>query len=417
MNILVIANASWDDKNSLGNTLSNWFTGWNDCVFSCLTYRSDLPHNNCCSEYFVIPPINVLHGLFTPNRIGMRYDSLNIPSYSDKMEASVKGIAGIKRYLIRLLVDLIYIIPIWRNKKYKQFLEDINPDIVFLFAIPEAFVYHNIKHIKKHTRAKFIMSVEDDVYGMVFSKMDPLSIIEKRRLKRMFNMADKLYGASQIMCDNYSQIFKKAFTPIYKGCEFGSLKSSINNPIDVVYAGNLLYGRLETLIKIVNAIRAINEERVNIRLTVFSGTKLREDQAQQINDGVNAVFEGVKPYEYIKGVLASSDVTLHVESFEKKMQSLVRYSFSTKIIDCLQSGNTLLVVGPPNIASVEYPRTIPGAIVVDRLEDVYPVLKESVRHPESLLERARKINRFSKQFHSIEGVRNTLRSDFQSLFK
>lgn len=415
MNVLIITNAAWDTRNSLGNTLSNWFTGWEGCQFSCITYRSDLPNNNCCSEYYVIPPFNIIRNLLRPKRIGIRYDSTCIPTDSNRIEANVKGISGFKRYIIRFLVDIVYRLPIWRNQRYKRFLHDINPDIVFLFAIPESFVYSNVNYIKKHTNAKIAMTIEDDVYGVVSSKLDPLSALEKYRLKRMFRMADKLYGASQMMCDNYSHIFRKDFAPIYKGCEFGSLKDKINSPIEVVYAGNLLYGRLDTLSTIAKTIRAINKDNVQIRLTVFSGTKLSEEQKLCINDGVNAVFAGVKPYEYIKDVLEKSDVTLHVESFEKKMQSLVRYSFSTKIIDCLQSGNTLMVVGPPNIASVEYPRTIPGAIVVDNVDNIPAAFKDIVSHPESLIVRAKDINQFSKQRHSISSVRNAIRNDFQSL--
>ena len=103
MNVLVISNAAWDDKNSLGNTLSNWFSNWSGYNFSCITYRSDSPQNNCCSDYFVIPPLDVIRCCFSPNKIGVRYDYQHIPSRVNKMETMAKGATGVKRYFFRIL--------------------------------------------------------------------------------------------------------------------------------------------------------------------------------------------------------------------------------------------------------------------------------------------------------------------------
>ena len=417
MNVLIITNSAWDDKNSLGNTLSNWFTGWDGYSFSCITYRSDIPHNKCCSEYFVVSPMSVVRGLFSPKRIGSRYNASNIPTVDSTIETKVKGITGIKRYIVRFLVELVYMSPVWRNKKYKQFLQDINPNVVFLFAIADSFVYENVKYIKKHTNAKIVMTVEDDVFGSLSIQKDLLTIIKKRRLKKMFKIADKLYGASNLMCDAYSKQFNRVFTPIYKGCEFHGLKQKVNNPIEMVYAGNLLYGRLNTLSKIAEAIRKINHNGVKMRLSIYSGTKVSEDKIRSVNDGQSAIFCGIKPFEQIKRILSQSDITLHVESFESDMQRLVRYSFSTKIIDCLQSGNTMMVVGPSNIASVEYPRNIPGAIVVDNTDNLFDVLNEIANNPQVLIESAQSINRYAREHHDINNVRNQIRHDFEDLIE
>ena len=260
--------------------------------------------------------------------------------------------------VFRSLMDILYCIPVWQNKKYQNFISDANPDIVFLFAIGESFIYRNVRYLRKKTRAKIILSVEDDVYGAAVKKHSLLSWIEAKRLKIMFEDADKLYGASQMLCEKYSQLFNSTFSPIYKGCVFNSPRDEVNNPITIVYAGNLLYGRLETMALLSEAIRKINKYGIKIQLMVYSGTKINEEELSIINDGVSVIFGGLKPYDEIKSIMYRSDITLHVESFEPSMIDLVRYSFSTKIIDCLQSG-IQHVIGPSHIASVEYARTIP----------------------------------------------------------
>ncbi len=45
---------------------------------------------------------------------------------------------------------------------------------------------------------------------------------------------------------------------------------------------------------------------------------------------------GPRSYDEIKHIMHEADVVLHVESFDEKSIETVKYSFSTKIIDCLQ---------------------------------------------------------------------------------
>lgn len=415
MNILVVSDSSWNDRGSFGNTISNWFGGWSDCRFSSLTFRSEVPNNKVCSEYYVISPVDVAKHVLLPWKIGRRYTSENIPSNSVVAEGSVVGIKGLKRRIILYALDILYQLPFWRNKKYKQFIQDANPDIVFLFATADAFVYQNVKFLKSHTKAKIVISAEDDVYGAVAESKDLLSRIKKRRYEEMFLIADRLYGASQMMCDAYTAMFHKPFYPIYKGCEFAGVRTDVNSPVKMVYAGNLLYGRLQTLSAIANVLREINKNELKVRLTVFSGTKVQQEDVLAINDGRTAVFAGQKPFEEIKEILRESDITLHVESFEPERKKQVRYSFSTKIIDCLQSGNTMMVVGPKGIASVEYPRTIPGAIIVDDVAKIKQYLRDILHNTDCLLLSAKKIHRFAVEHHEIANVRDSLRKDFGML--
>ena len=193
------------------------------------------------------------------------------------------------------------------------------------------------------------------------------------------------------------------------------LKTVTNSPVEIVYAGNLLYGRIDTLSTITSALRKINKNGVKMRLTVFSGTKVTDEQISCINDGASAVFAGQKPFDEVKKILNHADITLHVESFEPQMQKIVRYSFSTKIIDCLQSGNTMLVVGPKNIASVEYPRAIPGAIVVDDNRNLYAELLRIASNPSLLIDSAKQTNGYAVEHHEISLVRRSLQEDFKYL--
>jgi len=417
MNILVLTDSTWDDCNSFGNTLTNWFGNWKDSSFSCMTMRSAIPNNKICSKYFVVSPIDVAKHLFTPWKIGCFYTVDSLPSRIESVENKVVGIRGFKRWLIIVALDILYCLPIWRNRNYKKFIETIHPDVVFLFATADSFVYKNVKYIKRHTNAKIAITSEDDVYGAMSDNKDWLSRIRKKRFKRMFRMADSLYGASQMMCDAYSDLFGRQFKPIYKGCEFAKVRTQVNHPIEMIYAGNLLYGRIETLSLLADALRKINKDEVVMRLTVYSGTRVSKEDIAAINDGRSSIFAGQKPYDEIKTLMHLSDITLHVESFEPDIQKLVRYSFSTKIIDCLQSGNTMMVIGPKNIASVEYSKSIPGAIVIDTTDKIHQVIEGIIKKPSSLISTSLMIREFAMKHHVIHQVRKQLENDFLHMKK
>ena len=83
----------------------------------------------------------------------------------------------------------------------------------------------------------------------------------------------------------------------------------------------------------------------------------------------------------------------------------------------MQSGTAMMVIGPAGIASVEYPRQIPGGIVVDKIEGIQHCMNDIVANPSVLIESAQSINDFAQKNHSIDTVRKSLHDDFTKLLK
>ncbi len=83
--------------------------------------------------------------------------------------------------------------------------------------------------------------------------------------------------------------------------------------------------------------------------------------------------------------------------------------------DCMQSGSAMMVIGPKGIASVEYPRKIDGVFVVDDLSLIRKTLCEIVKNPHQIVNRAKHLMEYAKNYHEITGVRSKLQSDFQNI--
>ena len=418
MRILTISNASWDDRNSVGNTQSNWFSDWPDTEFCSLYTRETMPDNLCCHFYFQVTAVDVVKHFLSRKNIGrgfQRKEAIVEDSYSTTEGKMVTSLKGWKRNALRAFVEFVYSTKIWLNSKLKNYISEFNPDIVFCFAIAEPFRYNIIKYIKTYTKAKVVMWVADDVWGQTQNMNWLLRTVYKARYRHLFRYADRVYGVSQMLCDEYSQLFNTPIKPLYKGCDLTPSKTSVGHPIRMVYAGNLFYGRDKTLIALVNAIKDINKDNRKVALSIYSATKVPDEVYRLLDVEGSSTMCGVRPYEEIKKIMSEADIVLHVESFDEKQIKDVRLSFSTKIIDCMQSGAAMMVIGPKGIASVEYPRRIEGAIVVDDLSDLKQVVNSIIENPSQILDGAGKISDFARKNHEISAVHNKLQTEFQNV--
>ncbi len=417
MNILVLTNCSWNDTGSVGNTLSNWFGGWKNTSFSNLYSREELPNNQCCDSYFRVSPTDILKHIFSPWEIGSEFNNYVFQDKKQSVESSlIDTTRGKKsRELLLVIAEIVYSSKIWLNKKIKKYIKKQNPNVAFCFAISDPFRYHLCKYLKSLS-IPIAMFIADDVYGAYSKEKGFVTNRYKKRFESMIKMADKVYGASEMMCEKYSSLFGVKATPLYKGCNLSEPKAYHNTPIRLVYAGNLFYGRGETLGVVAKALQQINESGGPVaQLEIYTGSPVTKELDQALNIDGSSRIMGQKPYSEIVDILKAADIVLHVESFEPEQIDVVKYSFSTKIIDCLQSGSVLMVVGPKGIASVEYPRSIPGTIVVDDTDELKPILFSVVDKPDELIKKATKIHFYVRESFPVDKVRKRIYDDFNAI--
>lgn len=415
----MISRAPWDDRNSIGNTFSNWFTDWSDTEFFGVYSRASSPDNKVCHQFYTVPPLALLKNMFRPSKTGWSIDtkSENSTVEAGNEQTLIQNAQQGKKEWMYLVTDIAYSTGVWKTSAYKRFIAEANPDIVFSFAEADAFIYENFCYLKQHTHAKIVTFIADDTYGSYLENKTIRNRLQARRFHKMMQMSDLVYGASEMMCQAYQREFGRTVIPLYKGCSLGLVKKLNNNPLRIVYAGNLLWGRSDILGALAEALEMVNKDGVKVCLEVYTGSFVTPEIGSILNRGESSRIMGRRSYEEIVQIMHDADIVLHVESFDPKTVKIVRYSFSTKIIDCMQSGTAMMVIGPAGIASVEYPRQIPGVIVVDRIEDIQHYLNDIVANPSVLIDNAGSIHSFAQKNHSIDTVRKSLRDDFTKLLK
>ena len=111
--------------------------------------------------------------------------------------------------------------------------------------------------------------------------------------------------------------------------------------------------------------------------------------------------------EELKEIYKNSDIAIHVESKDIKNRLATRLSFSTKIVDCIESGCAILAYCWREHSGWTYLDREKAAICVSQKDDLRNTLKNIVNHPEL-------ISAYSKMAYEC-GVRNHDRDSIQKM--
>lgn len=419
MKILLLSNIEWDTRNAFGNTVSNFFGGWPDDEFASIYGRSSMPSNTDCKTYYRISAKSLLRFFLHPQKIGDSFTlNANIQNGNDSEKQAISKIQHSPLYsIVRYWIDVLYGFVRWQNEKYKNFVTKFNPDIVFLFGIGDAFLFKNASFIKEHTSAKVVTFIADDVR----KSYQHNGLFNRRRLKnldKLIQLSDKVYGATRELAYEYSSVYNITIDPLYKGCTFMPIVEKSHDICEILYAGNLHYGRAEVLSKLAEAISLCNKKTDHkCHLSIYSNTIISDNKRKMLDWPTVSTLHSAVPYIEVMELMNKASIVLHVESFQPDQIEKVRLSFSTKIIDCMQSGSVLMVIGPNGISSVEYAKKIPGVIVVDDISKIETTLSDITLEPGELIKRAESIRDYSIKHHDIETNRDKLKNDFLRLIK
>lgn len=416
MKILVITRNAWDDTNAIGNTITNFFSGIEDTEFASIYFRATTPNNKLCDNYFQTSEIEVLKKWFNAKEIGNHFylDADTRLSQETKVARNEKKfIRVIQKYGIKLaykLSDYVWYSEKWMNSNLKEFIDTFAPDLVFTFVKSAPQYYLSVKYLQENYDIPLFTWIADDEYtGLLKNK----AYKQISNLNYILRSSSLVKGCSEQICDYYNSIFDCKATPLYKSCDLSTpVKEKKDKSIRIVYAGNLLYGRLEIICKISDLLERYSQNGNEYCLDIYSNTALLDSEIKKyFENKKHTNYIGKREYELIKDSLSRADLVLHVESFEESQIIKTKYSFSTKIIDYMQSGSTVLAIGPKTIASMDYLSHIPGVYIIDNLENLNVELSKVLEDREYFYERAQKTRDFAKMYHDSSVIGSGLKAE------
>lgn len=422
--LLVITVNPWSDKIASGNTISNHLGGWDKSKLSNLFLRNGEIDNDCCENYFRISEKEIVKSLFSKKKLGVEIDYKN--EIINKSTNKFLKASKIKSLLIRIrptfvlfLRELLWKIGFQKREKLNSFLKRNAPEVIYV-GCPNLIYGHRILHyVHKVTNAKIVVFFGDENYS--YKNYWPLSFLYQFFLRywirKTVSISNINYAATPELCKYYSNITGKEFQLKYKGVSFLSQFTKIySKPIKIVYAGNLLYGRWQTLSLLAKAIDEVCNEQSGFELIIYTGTSLSKEMERCLNTRSSSV-KGAVSFNEVKKIMKEADIVLHVEAFDKKNILKTKYSFSTKITDCIESGNCIMGIGPSEIASINFLKKSQSAIVANSYADIVHHLQKINLDYKILNNYKVKMYEYSKDIFEIDLIRNNIYGDITKLIK
>ncbi len=429
LKILIISGEVWQDGTNGGNVLTGMFTGF-DAEFAQIYCKQALPQNKICKKYYQMSDRQAMKAFFKHKPIGRELVFEDFPSNTEeKNEQSNKDKKVDKFFhkfnlgIFHFLEDFLWETSNWKNDNLKKFIDEFNPDIIFAPCYGDVFKQRLARFVIKYTGKKVISYYSDDAYTLKNFSLSIYFWINRFRVRRQLRKTFPYYSLCYTMTERQKLQCEKDFNanmkillkPVDVVCD--TLKTEVNNPIKIVYAGGIYLNRWKTLKYLADAIKEVNKNEQKIVLDIYTGNFISKKINKCLNDGFNSVIHDKVSSKELFDIYKNSDIALHVESFDLKNRLAVRMSFSTKITDCLSSGCAVMAICDSKQGGFEYLKNNDLAICIDNKKDIKSKLVELIENNNIILTYSKKALEFSLEKHNAEKIREDIKKDFDSVLR
>lgn len=379
--ILVFTVPSWNSKVG-ANSWASLLEGYHSENVANICIREETPDSDICSRYFCISENRVLKSIFKRNiKTGYEVKSETCQEKDDLNihNKRYRQMQKKRRYSMLLARELVWKLGKWKTKELDSFLDSFKPDII-LHSM-EGYIHLNriIKYSIKRTGAKAIGYIWDDNFtykqhsdfGYKFYRFFQRKSLKKlARVTQEFfaitpktkNEADEFFGINSVWLTKPLNSVPKVTNTAY------------NNPLQMLYTGNLQIGRDRSLERVSRALNKTNKDGIKIVLDVYTNTYIDDEKKQKLCSPFCRLHEPISQSEVLK-LQKQADILLFLEDIDSKDAKVARLSFSTKITDYLSSGKCIFAVGNNDIAPMQYFKDNNCALTASSEEEIVEVLK------------------------------------------
>ncbi|MBQ4562270.1 MAG: glycosyltransferase [Clostridia bacterium] len=419
MKILIISYESWREGNNGGNVLSNMFCAFPEADIAQIYCSGEPPQNSICRKYFQISDSMLMRGK-KGRRLEEKDYSAENTDLSEVTENNVKSkIPGFLKSASMLAREMLWVFSDWKTKELEGFIKDFAPDIIFAPCYSFFHVSKLALYVKSIAGCPMISYISDDNYSIKQLKLYPSffinRLITRKWIRRLFKECSLVYTMTELQKTEYEALLGRPMKVLCKSAEFEDRETEIGDPVQIIYAGGLYLNRWKVLCKLVDALEAVNAEEIKAQLHIYSGSKLSEKAVKKLNNGRSSVMHAPVPFGELSKIYRSSDVAVHVESFDLKNRLITRLSFSTKIIDCMNSGCAVLAIGPEGQAGIAYLKDNDAAICVGDINSLPSVVQRLANDSDLIKEYSAKAIALGKRNHIREDIEKGIREDFYSI--
>ena len=407
--ILVVAINAWRED-ATSHTLMNIFSCWDPSRLALVYTRADLPNTKVCSRFFQISENDVLKSVFKPWKQTGR-EVFNTSTVNDSgVEEEHKRYAKARKkhsYFMSICREMVWTLGHWKSRALKNFIKEVDPDVVFVPIYPTAYMGKVQRYIKKLTDKPIVCYLADDNYSYDACKGFWAYIhrfMLRKQVKYLATHCKEMFVIVEKEKEETDRMFGTDSVILTKGIDFTNItyQEHVSNvPLKFVYTGNLIIGRDKTLALIADLLNKINGDEVKATLEIYSPDTVDEETMARLNNGCSKHC-GFIAREKVQEVQQNADVVIFAEALEGKDSCAARLSFSTKITDYLANGKCILAVGKEDIAPIDYFVRNDSAIIATNAAQLEERLRYILSYPQVIEEYGKKAFVCAKRNHNKE---------------
>lgn len=390
MRVLAISRAPWRNDNSIGNTFTDLFGNFPDAEIFSLCMREQPPQNGIAKRHFYISEKQMIGRLTgKKNPVGQENSPQSVDDGSEK--AVYDAVKKHPNTLLLAIRELLWNIGGWKNENLRQYIQEIDPDILF-FPVFGCYYPHKVLHyIHSLTDARIVLFHADDNYTLKQFSLSPFFWLYRfglrKWVRRSVRIADLQYCISDIQKADYDKAFGCECKLLTKFGDFSGeppLKAKYGEPLQLVFTGNININRWRSLEMLANALERINRDGIKAQLRIYTATPLTKAMRTALSREGTSFLMGSAASTEIPRIQSEADMLVHAEATDLKNRLAVRQSFSTKIVDYLKAARPIVAVGPREVASIKHLIDHHCAIAADNEQQLYELLSAALADTQQL---------------------------------
>lgn len=380
-NVLLVSHNSFSDSKNNGKTLASLFEGWDKNNLAQLYFNPEKPNGNVCNNFFRITEEMILKR--KKSEVG---DILFLENDCSDNFQEIIGLSS-RKYkppIFFTVREIIWETQKWKNDKLENWLESVNPSVIFFVGGGSAFSYNIVNYISNKFDLPVILYFTDDY----MYEIDQWKFIDrfnntlfKRAFKKVLLKTKMIFTIGEEMANEYKMEFNKETVPLMNSIELNNYKfnesrydlpnNSNKKKLKIGFFGSLHSNRDKTVSKLINTIKAYNQKnKSSFTLDIFTQDNLTSEQLKQYNQPSICEYKGAVGKDEIIKKMYEYDLLLHIESFDKKAIKATRLSISTKIPEYLATGIPILAIGPSSVASIKYIKDLNLSFVINDIGEI-----------------------------------------------
>lgn len=370
MRVLIISHNSFRATSNMGKTLMSYFQNFTPEELAQFYIHNEEPtEHGFCRRYYRFTDTDALKSL-------LRFRCFGSPRDEGAEAASAKKSGGWLRKLYQLgeqrtpltyaLRELLWKCSRWDTAAFRDWIAEFDPDVIFFAAGDYCFSYEIAGKIAARLGKPLAVCCMDDFY-LYNRNGDSLSgrLVHRyfrRKVEQTMARAGMIFTICTSLAQSYGPVFRKPCRVLHT-LAMGEALPEPEVRQGIAYLGKLELQREQQLIAMGRALQRLDLPDGPRFVDVYSGDRdeviIRKLQAEP---GIR--FHGAVSAERVQQVMAESLAVIHTESFDEKMQDIVRHSVSAKIPDSLRNGPCIIAYGPEGVASIDYLKAHGAAYVI-----------------------------------------------------